>query len=242
MLFDDNGISIDGPLSLSDSVDQVKRFEAAGWAATPHRRPRSGRRSRAAIDGGADNPTGRSLIACRTTIGFGAPTKAGTEKSPRLAARRRRDRRRPRKKLGWNAPPFEIPADIRDAWRAAGARGQPARARPGSSASPRSTPSKRAEFERRIARRAAGDKLAAAVRAREGEARRRRRRRSRPASASEFALEALTAALPEMIGGSADLTGSNNTRAEGHDGARRRATTPAASSITACASTAWRRP
>src|ERR1700730_831659 len=79
VLFDDNGISIDGPLALADSVDQLKRFEACGWNATQ-------------IDGhdpeaiaaaiawakSAERPT---LIACRTTIGFGAPTKAGTEKS-----------------------------------------------------------------------------------------------------------------------------------------------------------------
>ena len=99
VLFDDNGISIDGPLSLSDSVDQVKRFEAAGWAATR-------------IDGHdpdaiavaiekarlSDRP---SLIACRTMIGFGAPTKAGTEKchgSPLGAD----EIKGARDKLGWS--------------------------------------------------------------------------------------------------------------------------------------------
>ena len=90
VLFDDNGISIDGPLALADSVDQVRRFESAGWAAT-----RIDGHDPAAIAAAleaakkSDRP---SLIACRTTIGFGAPTKAGTEKSPRLGARRRRDR------------------------------------------------------------------------------------------------------------------------------------------------------
>src|SRR5256886_11243814 len=85
VLFDDNGISIDGPLSLADSVDQVKRFEAAGWAATR-------------IDGQDPEPIARalaqaqscdrpSLIACRTTIGFGAPSKAGTEENPRSPPR-----------------------------------------------------------------------------------------------------------------------------------------------------------
>ena len=90
VLFDDNGISIDGPLALSDSVDQVKRFESAGWAAT-----RIDGHDPAAIAAAieaakkSDRP---SLIACRTTIGFGAPTKAGTEKSHGSRARRRRDR------------------------------------------------------------------------------------------------------------------------------------------------------
>jgi len=78
-LFDDNAISIDGPLSLSDSVDQVKRFEAAGWAATridghdPEAIAKALEKAQA-----SDRP---SLIACRTIIGFGAPNKAGTEKS-----------------------------------------------------------------------------------------------------------------------------------------------------------------
>src|SRR2546421_2258390 len=76
VLYDDNGISIDGPLSLADSVDQVKRFEAAGWAATRidgHDPEAIARAIEAARK--ADKP---SMIACRTTIGFGAPTKSGT--------------------------------------------------------------------------------------------------------------------------------------------------------------------
>ena len=79
VLFDDNGISIDGPLALADSVDQVKRFEAAGWAAT-----RIDGHDPAAIAAAleaAKTSERPSLIACRTTIGFGAPTKAGTEKA-----------------------------------------------------------------------------------------------------------------------------------------------------------------
>src|SRR5271154_3936508 len=79
VLFDDNGISIDGPVALSDSVDQIKRFEAAGWAATRidgHDPEAITRAIEAAKK--SDQP---SLIACRTTIGFGAPTKAGTEKA-----------------------------------------------------------------------------------------------------------------------------------------------------------------
>ena len=69
VLFDDNGISIDGPLSLSDSVDQVKRFEAAGWNAVAHRRPRSAKRSRRRSRR-RRHPTSRRMIACKTTIGY----------------------------------------------------------------------------------------------------------------------------------------------------------------------------
>src|SRR5215813_3352048 len=117
VLFDDNGISIDGPLSLADSVDQVKRFEAAGWAATrvdghdPEAIARALEKARA-----SNKP---SLIACKTTIGFGAPTKAGSEKShgSPLGAD---EIKGARERLGWTEPAFEIPADVRDLWRSAG--------------------------------------------------------------------------------------------------------------------------
>ena len=128
---------------------------------------------------------------------------------------------------------------MRDLWREAGTRSQPAQAA-GPSASPRSIADKRAEFERRMRGELPKDKLAAAVRAvKEKLAAEPKEIATR--TASEFALEALTAAVPEMIGGSADLTGSNNTRAKGM-AAMSAATTAAASSITACASTPWRRP
>src|SRR5215470_13659752 len=206
---DDNGISIDGPLSLTDSVDQVKRFEACGWDATR-------------IDGhdpeaiaaaiswaqGNDRPT---LIACRTTIGFGAPTKAGTKDShgSPLGAD---EIKGARQRLGWTSPPFEVPEDIRDAWRAAGQRGRPARLawekRVASLAADR-----RAEFGRRLAGDLPKEALAAAVRGLKEQLAAIPKEIATRAS-SEFALGALTAAVPEMIGGSADLTGSNNTRPE----------------------------
>src|SRR5215471_18365634 len=119
VLFDDNGISIDGPLALADSVDQVKRFEAAGWRAirVDGHDPDA---IAAALEAaqGSDRPT---LIACRTVIGFGAPAKAGTEKvhgSPLGAD----EVAGARERLGWTLPPFQVPADICDLWRAAGAR------------------------------------------------------------------------------------------------------------------------
>ena len=210
VLFDDNGISIDGAISLSDSVDQVKRFEAAGWAAER-------------IDGhdhtaiaealaraqASDRPT---LIACKTVIGFGAPTKAGTEKvhgSP-LGAE---EIAGARKKLGWDAPPFEIPQDILDAWRAAGARGATVREAWAKTLNAKDA-GLRAEFERRTR----GELPAAALD--EAVTKAKTALAAAPKdiatrTASEQALDVLIPAVPEMVGGSADLTGSNNTRVKG---------------------------
>jgi transketolase len=208
VLHDDNGISIDGPLALADAVDQVKRFEAAGWAAT-----RIDGHDPAAIAAAleaartSDRP---SLIACRTIIGFGAPKKAGTEKS-HGAALGAEEIEGARKTLGWDAPPFEIPAGILAAWRAAGARGKPARLAWETRLAALDA-NKRAEFERRN-RGDVGAALVAAV----GEVKQTLAATPKEIatrSASEFALQTLTVALPEMIGGSADLTGSNNTRAK----------------------------
>src|SRR5712692_7300199 len=125
VLFDDNGISIDGPLALADSVDQVARFTAAGWSASRI----DGHDPGAITDAieaaqHSDRPT---LIACRTTIGFGAPSKAGTEKShgSPLGAD---ESAGAREKLGWADAPFAIPADVRALWRQAGLRSQAGRA------------------------------------------------------------------------------------------------------------------
>ena len=210
VLFDDNTISIDGPLSLSDSVDQVKRFEAAGWAATrvnghdPEAIAKALEKAQA-----SDRP---SLIACRTIIGFGAPSKAGTEKShgSPLGAD---EIRGARERLGWSEDAFAIPAEVREMWRGAGLAGKAAHqawndrlnAQPAA---------RRAEFERRIRGELPKDRLAASVRSvKEKLAATPKEVATR--AASETALEALTAALPEMIGGSADLTGSNNTKPKG---------------------------
>jgi transketolase len=210
VLFDDNGISIDGPLSLADSVDQVKRFEACGWNAT--RIDGQDPEAIAAAIAWAKSTDRPALIACRTTIGFGAPTKAGTKDShgSPLGAD---EIKGARERLGWISPPFEVPADIRDAWRAAGQRGRPARLawekRVASLAADR-----RAEFGRRLAGDLPKEALAAAVRGLKEQLAAAPKDIATRAS-SEFALGALTAALPEMIGGSADLTGSNNTQPKG---------------------------
>jgi transketolase len=210
VLFDDNGISIDGPLALSDSVDQLRRFEACGWNAwrVDGHDPEAVAAAIAEAQA-ADRP---SLIACRTVIGFGAPTKAGSEKahgSPLGLD----EIKGARERLGWNWPPFQVPADIGAAWRAAGQRSRTTRlAWEQRLASV--TPERRAEFERRLAGDLPNDALAAAVRGvKEKLAAAPKEIATRVAS--EQALEALTAAVPEMVGGSADLTGSNNTRPKG---------------------------
>ncbi len=206
VLFDDNGISIDGPVALTDSVDQVKRFEAAGWTAT--RIDGHDPAAIAAAIEAAKKSERPSLIACRTIIGFGAPSKGGTEKS-HGAALGADEIAAARLKLGWTAPPFEIPVSIREQWRAAGERGRPARLS-WQTRLAALDPKTRAEFDRRM-RGELGEGFVAAV----GDAKQKLATAPKEIAtraASEFALEALTVALPEMIGGSADLTGSNNTR------------------------------
>jgi len=210
VLFDDNGISIDGPLSLADSVDQVKRFEAARWAATrvDGHHPAAIAKAIAAAQG-SDRP---SLIACRTVIGFGAPAKAGTEKchgSP-LGAE---EIKGARAKLGWSEPAFAIPADVRVLWRNAGSAGTATR-QTWNDRLIAAHAARRAEFERRMRGDLANDQIATAARSvKQKLAAEPKEIATR--SASEGALEALTAAAPEMIGGSADLTGSNNTKPKG---------------------------
>jgi transketolase len=205
VLFDDNGISIDGALSLSDSVDQVKRFEAAGWNAS-----RIDGHNAAAIAAAiekaqtSDKPT---LIACKTKIGFGAPTKQGSAKShgsplgsEEIAGAR--------KNLGWTSAPFEVPPDVLSAWRAAGQRSKTAHAEWNKKLA---SFEKRAEFERRMLGDVPKQALAEAVRTvKQSLAAAPKDIATR--AASEFALESLVPAVPEMVGGSADLTGSNNTR------------------------------
>jgi transketolase len=206
VLFDDNGISIDGPLSLSDSVDQVKRFEACGWRAVRvdgHDEKAIARALSRAQK--SDRPT---LIACRTTIGFGAPKKAGTSKahgeplgSEELAGAKAA--------LGWKAAPFEVPGPIAEAWVKAGRKGR--RQRRAWADRLKALPAdRRAEFERRVK----GERPAAIGTA---VAKLKERLAAEPQAvatrkASEIALEVMTEAMPELVLGSADLTPSNNTK------------------------------
>jgi transketolase len=210
VLFDDNQISIDGPLTLSDSVDQVGRFESAGWMATR-------------IDGHDPEAIAKAIetarrssrpafIACRTIIGFGAPSKAGTEKShgSPLGAD---EISGAREALKWSEPAFSIPADVRDMWRSAGSAGK--RARLAWTDRVRAMPpARRLELECRLGGELPKEGLAAVMRElKEKLAAAPKDVATR--NASESALEVLTAALPELLGGSADLTGSNNTKPKG---------------------------
>ncbi len=207
VLFDDNGISIDGALSLTDSVDQVKRFEAAGWTAS--RVDGHDPQAIAAALEKAQSSDRPVMIACKTTIGFGAPTKAGKSSahgSPLGAD----EIKGAREKLGWAHAPFEIPADILSAWRKAGERSKPAHAE-WSKRMAALDAATRAEFERRMKGDLPKPAFANAVAAvKQSLAATPKDIATR--TACEFALESLIPALPEMLGGSADLTGSNNTR------------------------------
>src|SRR5512143_2810366 len=206
VLFDDNGISIDGPLSLSDSVDQVKRFESAGWNASriDGHDPQA---IAAAIEKAksSDKPT---MIACKTTIGYGAPTKAGKSSShgSPLGAD---EIKGAREKLGWSEAPFQIPADVLTQWRAAGQRSQGAR-KDWEKRLAALPADKRADFERRMRGDLPGTLNTAIRTLKENLATTPKEIATRVAC--EQALEAIIPAVPEMIGGSADLTGSNNTR------------------------------
>jgi transketolase len=206
VFWDNNGISIDGPVSLADSNNQPARFAASGWNTIE-------------IDGldpdqiadaletarKSDRPT---LIAARTTIGWGAPTKAGTAKA-HGSALGAEEIAGARKFFSWDYPPFVVPDDIVDAWRKAGAASAGKRAE-WQKRLEAADPKLRAEFERRIRgdlpagfdaaiaeykKKLAADKPKVATR-----------------KSSEMALEVINGFVPETIGGSADLTGSNNTK------------------------------
>ncbi|ADH87759.1 transketolase [Ancylobacter novellus DSM 506] len=207
LLWDDNGISIDGRTTLSTSTDQLARFEAAGWDVMRV----DGHAYHAVTDAiaearGTERPT---LIACRTTIGFGAPTKAGTEGAhgaplgpDEIAGARAR--------LGWSHPPFEVPDDVREAWAHTAARGRTARE----------------AWERRLS---GSGRRAAFEAAMEGElpadfdekldAYKRELSQSAPKvatrKASEMALGVINAETELTVGGSADLTHSNLTYTKG---------------------------
>ncbi|CAM9432547.1 unnamed protein product [Phaeothamnion confervicola] len=209
VLFDDNSITIDGATNLSTSEDVLARIRAYGW-------------NTIAIDGHdpaaiahalehaklSDKPT---LIACKTKIGFGAPNKQGTSDvhgSPlgdkEIAAAR--------ETLGWTAPPFEIPDAILKAWRRFGGRGatQSAAWRQRLAAM---KPEARAEFERRLSGKLpqAFDAAISAFKKKLAEEKPTVATRK----ASQNTLDVINAIVPETIGGSADLTGSVNTKSAG---------------------------
>ncbi|WP_081728581.1 transketolase [Rhodovibrio salinarum] len=210
VLFDDNGISIDGSTELSDSVDQIKRFDAYGWHTLsvdghdPEAVAQAIEQARA-----SDKP---SLIACKTTIGYGAPKLAGSEKS-HGAPLGEDEIAGAREKLGWPHPAFEIPDTILNAWRQVGAKGGEL-----STAWDKRRDSAdadmRAEFNRRLEGRLPED-LGTAI----SEVKRTllaEKPKVATRKASQTVLEALVERIPELIGGSADLSGSNNTKTSSH--------------------------
>jgi len=209
VLFDDNGISIDGPLSITDETDQVARFISAGWNAE-----RVDGHDPAAISAAitrakaSDKPT---MIACKTIIGYGAPTKAGTS-TAHGALTDASEIAGARKNLDWPHAPFMVPEDIRALWLKSGERGAKAHAL-WLERLAKAKPKTRAEFSRMMA----GDLpkgIAKAIRAVKVEAITKKSELATRKS-SEMVLDAIAPLLPELVSGSADLTGSNNTRAKG---------------------------
>ncbi|MCP8884534.1 transketolase [Devosia sp. XJ19-1] len=203
VIWDNNNITIDGAVSNSDSTDQIARFKASGWNTIEIDGHDQAAIEKALLDAKhSDKPT---MIAAKTTIGFGAPKKAGTNKvhgSP-LGAE---ELAGAKAALGITYPAFEVPAETLDAWRAAGLRSQNVRgewqSRLGASAS-------KAEFERRMA----GELPAGFAQAMIDYKQQLSADKPKVASrkASQMALDVINAIVPETQGGSADLTGSNLT-------------------------------
>ena len=207
LLYDDNSITIDGATSLSTNDDHKKRFAAAGWHVQ-------------AVDGFDQDAVTRairkarkvtdkpSLIACKTIIGYGAPTKAGT-KEAHGAALGKDEIAGARQNLGWPYPPFEIPEPIFSAWRKVGNKGKSAR-RKWVKRHADMPEADRAEFDRRMAGDIPGsvDEAIKAFKVKMAT--------DKPSWAtrksSQEVLEVINPVLPDTVGGSADLTGSNNTK------------------------------
>ena len=203
MLWDDNSITIDGSTDLSRNEDVLARFQAAGWHTIECDGLDAGKVSKAIEKAIADERP--SLIRCKTIIGYGAPNKQGTA-ATHGAALGADEVAAARKELGWDSPPFEIPDDVLD-----GLARRPASAARPSHARVEASGSRRAARRTSSSRASTGkvddawlkpylDALLADL---------------KPVAtrkASEMALEAINAAIPSTIGGSADLTGSNNTK------------------------------
>ena len=206
VLWDDNNISIDGEISLSDITDQQKRFQASGWQTLecdghdPEDINKALEKAKS-----SKKPT---MIACKTHIGYGSPNRQDTAKahgSPlgdeEIALTR--------DAYGWPHAPFDLPEDVKSAWRAIGSRGAAARKEWEDRFASLSA-SRQNEFTR-VMNGEAPRKLASTVRALK-----KQLSETQPKvatrRASEMALEVLNPAVPETLGGSADLTGSNNTK------------------------------
>jgi transketolase len=212
-LYDSNGISIDGKVVGWFTDDTPKRFESYGWQVIRDVDGQDGEAVGAAIRAAQAHTARPSLICCRTEIGFPAPTRGGTAKAhgealgaDEVAA--------VRKILNWHEPPFVVPERLREAWngeikgRAAEQRWQELFARYRAA-----HPDLAAEFERRM--QSALPHNWPQVRAKSFETAAATSGAQATRQSSQNVLNILTAELPELFGGSADLTGSNNTLAKG---------------------------
>lgn len=212
VLYDDNSITIDGPTSVSFSEDVPARFRACGW----HVQSCDGHDGAAltaaiaAAKAAGDKP---SMIAMKTVIGFGSPGKAGSY-AVHGAPLGPDEAQATKTALGWDAAPFEVPADLLAGWRQIGARGADARMAWTARLAARPVDQREA-FLQRLSCTLPDGYEAALTQTREALFAAPKKAATR--KASQMALEALTAAVPAMIGGSADLTGSNLTRVKAVD-------------------------
>ncbi|WP_186145890.1 transketolase [Burkholderia gladioli] len=207
--WDDNSISIDGPTRLAVSDQEIERFRASGWRVLEidghdtdaiHEAIATARAS-------DEQPT---LIACRTIIGFGLPTRAGTQKA-HSDAPGEEEIAGARERLGWHSPPFEIPEALLREWREIGAREREARMAWAERVE-QAPDALRREFERRNDGKLPADWKQAIAEARRAFVDSGDEMATRKASGA--VLDRLFAAIPELLGGSADLTPSNNTKAK----------------------------
>lgn len=203
VLWDDNNITIDGDTSLSTCEDVLARYQASGWHTTSCDGHDFADIARALAEAEADPRP--SLVACKTVIGKGAPNKQGSHNvhgSPlgadEVAATRAA--------LGWTAAPFEVPAEILADWRSLGARGAAARA---AWEARLAASSAKAEFE--AGQQGLAGRAIPAIEAYIDELLANPQKVA-TRKASEMALGPLTEQLPQLVGGSADLTGSNLTK------------------------------
>ncbi|MDE2463103.1 MAG: transketolase [Alphaproteobacteria bacterium] len=207
VLYDDNHISIDGATSLADSTNTLERFDAMGWK-TMSCDGMNGAEVAAALDA-AQNSDRPVLIACRTTIGYGLPTRAGTAKAHGEAPGTS-EIEGARKNLDWPYPAFTVPEDVLNEWRRLGTRGAKLRAawnqRLAGSA-------RRADFEDALKAQIGPEVIAAIAAHKQKLVAEKPKIATR--KASEGVLEVINAASELTLGGSADLTGSNNTLTKG---------------------------
>ena len=207
VLWDHNSITIDGSTDLSTTEDQLKRFAAAGWATKSVDGPDFNAVA-AALSASLRSKT-PTLIACRTIIGLGAPTRAGTA-GVHGSALGPIEAQGAKDLLGWHEPPFTVPEDLLERWRTVGARGAGARR---AWLKRLARHPMRAEFERVMSGKLPDSFFEAVAALKNDIVETKPKIATR--QASQKALDAIVPATPELVGGSADLTGSNLTFVKG---------------------------